>query len=113
MIPKINIENLNLWYGSFQALKEVNAAFLEKKITAIIGPSGCGKSTMLRVFNRMNDAIEGVRVKGRILIDEKNILDPDTDLVVLRKKVGMVFQRPNPFPCLYMKILFLDPRSMA
>ncbi len=107
MIPKIKIENLNLWYGSFQALKEVNAAFLEKRITAIIGPSGCGKSTMLRVFNRMNDMIEGVRTKGNILIDKENILGPGTDLVVLRKKVGMVFQRPNPFPLsIYENIVF-------
>ncbi|MFH1398124.1 MAG: phosphate ABC transporter ATP-binding protein PstB [Candidatus Omnitrophota bacterium] len=107
MIPKITIENLNLWYGSFQALKEVNAHFLEKRITAIIGPSGCGKSTMLRVFNRMNDTIEGVRTKGIILIDGENILDTGTDLVVLRKKVGMVFQRPNPFPLsIYENIVF-------
>ncbi|MBU0502870.1 MAG: phosphate ABC transporter ATP-binding protein PstB [Candidatus Omnitrophota bacterium] len=107
MTPKIKIENLNLWYGSFQALKEINAAFLEKRITAIIGPSGCGKSTMLRVFNRMNEMIEGVRTKGNILIDKENILDADTDLVVLRKKVGMVFQRPNPFPLsIYENIVF-------
>ncbi|MDD2752487.1 MAG: phosphate ABC transporter ATP-binding protein PstB [Candidatus Omnitrophica bacterium] len=104
---KIKVNHLNLWYGNFQALKEVGADFSEKKITAIIGPSGCGKSTMLRVFNRMNDLIEGVRTTGEILIDDRNILDSQTDLVALRKKVGMVFQRPNPFPLsVYENIIF-------
>jgi len=97
-MSKINIKNLNLWYGNFQALIGVNAAFEEKRITSIIGPSGCGKSTLLRVFNRMNDLIEGVRTEGAIMIDEENILSSSVDLVALRKKVGMVFQRPNPFP---------------
>lgn len=95
---KIVTKNLNLWYGDFQALIDVNAAFEEKKITAIIGPSGCGKSTLLRVFNRMNDLIEGTRIEGRALIDGADIVDPRADLVKLRKSVGMVFQRPNPFP---------------
>ncbi|MFZ5800263.1 MAG: phosphate ABC transporter ATP-binding protein PstB [Candidatus Omnitrophota bacterium] len=95
---KIKIENLNLWYGDFQALININAAVEEKCITSIIGPSGCGKSTLLRVFNRMNDLIEGVRIQGRIYIDGEDILSPKTDSVTLRKKVGMVFQRPNPFP---------------
>ena len=105
--PKIQINNLDLWYGDFQALKNINASFREKVITAIIGPSGCGKSTLLRVFNRMNDLIEGVRAKGEVLIDQENILDASTDLVVLRKKVGMVFQRPNPFPLsIYENIIF-------
>ncbi len=105
--PKIQINNLDLWYGDFQALKNINASFREKIITAIIGPSGCGKSTLLRVFNRMNDLIEGVRAKGEVLIDQENILDASTDLVVLRKKVGMVFQRPNPFPLsIYENIIF-------
>ncbi len=105
--PKLQINNLDLWYGDFQALKSINASFREKVITAIIGPSGCGKSTLLRVFNRMNDLIEGVRAKGEVLIDQENILDASTDLVVLRKKVGMVFQRPNPFPLsIYENIIF-------
>jgi phosphate transport system ATP-binding protein len=105
--PKIQINNLDLWYGDFQALKNINACFREKVITAIIGPSGCGKSTLLRVFNRMNDLIEGVRAKGEVLIDQENILDASTDLVVLRKRVGMVFQRPNPFPLsIYENIIF-------
>jgi phosphate transport system ATP-binding protein len=98
---------LNLWYADFQALKSVNAAFEEKKITAIIGPSGCGKSTLLRVFNRMNDLIEGVRMSGEALIDGQNIVNGKVDLVNLRKKVGMVFQRPNPFPLsIYENIVF-------
>jgi phosphate transport system ATP-binding protein len=85
----------------------VNAAFQANRITAIIGPSGCGKSTLLRVFNRMNDLIEGVRTGGSALIDDLDILAPDTDLVALRKKVGMVFQRPNPFPLsIYENIVF-------
>ena len=105
--PKLQINNLDLWYGDFQALKNINASFREKIITAIIGSSGCGKSTLLRVFNRMNDLIEGVRAKGEVLIDQENILDASTDLVVLRKKVGMVFQRPNPFPLsIYENIIF-------
>jgi phosphate transport system ATP-binding protein len=105
--PKLQINNLDLWYGDFQALKNINASFREKVITAIIGPSGCGKSTLLRVFNRMNDSIEGVRTRGEVLIDQENILDASTDLIVLRKKVGMVFQRPNPFPLsIYENIIF-------
>ncbi|MFH1093003.1 MAG: phosphate ABC transporter ATP-binding protein PstB [Candidatus Omnitrophota bacterium] len=106
-MAKIITKNLNLWYGAFQALKKVNSSFKENRITAIIGPSGCGKSTLLRVFNRMNDLIEGVRTEGEVLIDTKNILDLNTDLVALRKKVGMVFQRPNPFPLsIYENIVF-------
>ena len=104
---KIITKNLNLWYGTFQALKNVNSSIEVNRITAIIGPSGCGKSTLLRVFNRMNDLIEGVRTDGEVLIDDKNIIDSGTDLVVLRKKVGMVFQRPNPFPLsIYENIVF-------
>ncbi len=103
----INVENLNLWYGKFQALINVNAGFSEKQITAMIGPSGCGKSTLLRTFNRMNDLIEGVKTSGQILIDNENIFDQEMDLVALRKKVGMVFQRPNPFPLsIYENIAF-------
>jgi phosphate transport system ATP-binding protein len=107
MMSKIVTHNLDLWYGDFHALKDVNAAFEANRITAIIGPSGCGKSTLLRVFNRMNDLIDGVRTAGRALIDETDILAPDTDLVALRTKVGMVFQRPNPFPLsIYENIVF-------
>jgi phosphate transport system ATP-binding protein len=103
----IKVNNLNLWYADFQALININAHFAEKQITAIIGPSGCGKSTLLRVFNRMNDLIEGVRVGGEVFIDAENIILDKTDLVSLRKKVGMVFQRPNPFPLsIYENIVF-------
>jgi phosphate transport system ATP-binding protein len=103
----ITVSNLNLWYGDFQALKDINVSFGERLITAIIGPSGCGKSTLLRTFNRMNDLVDGVRTSGEILIDEINILAHHTDLVTLRKRVGMVFQRPNPFPLsIYENIVF-------
>ena len=106
-MAKIETQNLDLWYGNFQALKKVNSAFEPNKITAIIGPSGCGKSTLLRVFNRMNDLIEGVRTDGKVLLDGANILNGDADLVTLRKRVGMVFQRPNPFPLsIYENIVF-------
>jgi phosphate transport system ATP-binding protein len=106
-MAKIVTRNLNLWYSGFHALKDINSKFEANRITAIIGPSGCGKSTMLRVFNRMNDLIEGVRTNGEVLIDDTNILNSHTDLVALRKKVGMVFQRPNPFPLsIYENIVF-------
>ena len=96
--PKIKIQNLNLYYGNFQALKDINLAIPEREITAIIGPSGCGKSTLLRCLNRMNDLVSGVRIEGDVMIDGEAIYGPSVDLVRLRKKVGMVFQRPNPFP---------------
>lgn len=98
MENKIVIRDLNLHYGDFQALIQVNMDVPERRITALIGPSGCGKSTFLRVLNRMNDLIEGVRVSGEVLLDGQNIVGPEVDVVQLRKRVGMVFQRPNPFP---------------
>jgi phosphate transport system ATP-binding protein len=98
MKTKIKVDKLNLYYGNFHALKDISTEIPQKQVTAIIGPSGCGKSTMLRVFNRMNDLIEGVRTTGQIFLDGQGILGPKQDLVSLRKKVGMVFQRPNPFP---------------
>ncbi len=98
MTGKIAVKNLFLYYGNFQALKEINIDIEEKKITALIGPSGCGKSTLLRTLNRMNDLIKGVRIEGEVYLDGKNIYLNHTNLVELRKKVGMVFQRPNPFP---------------
>ena len=94
----IQTEKLNLFYGNFHALIDITMAIKRYQITAIIGPSGCGKSTLLRTFNRMNDLIEGVKVSGKICIDGADIGDSKVDLVTLRKKVGMVFQRPNPFP---------------
>ncbi len=96
--PIISAEKINLYYGMFHALKNVDLSIARKKITAIIGPSGCGKSTLLRVFNRMNDLIEGARVTGRVMLDGRDIYGSEMDLLGLRKKVGMVFQRPNPFP---------------
>jgi phosphate transport system ATP-binding protein len=96
-LPKIIVRGLNLYYGNFHALKNINLSIEARKITAIIGPSGCGKSTLLRTFNRMNDLIEGVKIEGEILIDGIDIYSSNVDLVSFRKKVGMVFQRPNPF----------------
>lgn len=106
----ITVQNLNLYYVDFQALKGINLSVEEKMITAIIGPSGCGKSTLLRVFNRMNDLIEGVRITGQVLIDGEEILDSKMDLITLRKKVGMVFQRPNPFPLSIYDNIAFGPR---
>jgi phosphate transport system ATP-binding protein len=98
MMNKIETKNLNLFYGDFQALKNINLYMKPNTVTALIGPSGCGKSTYLRTLNRMNDLIEGVRITGQTLIDGKNIYDKEVKLDELRKKVGMVFQKPNPFP---------------
>ena len=106
----IKIANLNLYYGKFQALKNVNLSIKENLITGIIGPSGCGKSTLLRVFNRMNDLIKNVRITGSILIDKKDIYSPVYDLILLRKNVGMVFQRPNAFPISIFDNVAYGPR---
>lgn len=95
---KMEVKDLDFYYGDFQALKNVNMPVSEKEITALIGPSGCGKSTFLRTLNRMNDLIEGTRVEGEVLLDGESIYKEDVDVVKLRKKVGMVFQQPNPFP---------------
>ncbi len=95
---KIKVENLNLYYGQKRVLHDISLSIPENKVTAIIGPSGCGKSSLVRLLNRMNDLIPGARVEGRVLIDGENIYDRDVDLVTLRKKVGLVFQKPNPFP---------------
>jgi phosphate transport system ATP-binding protein len=98
MASKIQTEALSLHYGKFSALANVNLSIQPRMITAIIGPSGCGKSTLLRCFNRMNDLAKGVRSTGRVLLDGVDILGITTDLSPLRRRVGMVFQRPNPFP---------------
>ncbi|WP_419763692.1 MAG: phosphate ABC transporter ATP-binding protein PstB [Arcobacter sp.] len=95
---KVKVEDLNLWYGDNHALHNISVDLFENKITALIGPSGCGKSTFLRCVNRMNDLINSVRIDGEIIIDNKNIYDKDVDEVSVRKRVGMVFQQPNPFP---------------
>jgi phosphate transport system ATP-binding protein len=94
----IEVRDLSLFYGEFQALKSIHLDIEARRITALIGPSGCGKSTFLRTLDRMNDLIEGVRISGKVIIDGEDIYLPRTDLLALRKKVGMVFQRPNPFP---------------
>jgi len=94
---KIETHNLNLYYGDFLALKDVDIRIPERNVTAIIGPSGCGKSTLLRCFNRMNDLVEQIKVEGEIIIEGQDIMAPATDLIHLRRKVGMVFQRPNVF----------------
>ncbi len=106
----VKTANLNLYYGSFQALKDIDLSIKENLITGIIGPSGCGKSTLLRVFNRMNDLIRGVRVTGAVLIDREDIHSPICDLILLRKKVGMVFQRPNAFPLSIFDNIAYGPR---
>jgi phosphate transport system ATP-binding protein len=95
---KIKIENLSAWYGEHQVLKNVSFDIYENKVTAIIGPSGCGKSTLIRCINRLHEVISQAKVAGKIYIDNKNIYDPDVDPMEIRKKVGMVFQQPNPFP---------------
>jgi phosphate transport system ATP-binding protein len=97
-LDKITARNLNLFYGQKQALKNVTMGIEPKRVTALIGPSGCGKSTFLRSLNRMNDLIDGVRVDGSVTVDGEDIYLPGTDVVELRKKVGMIFQRSNPFP---------------
>lgn len=94
----IEAKNLNIFYGDFQAIRDVNLKIVNNKITAIIGPSGCGKSTVLRAFNRMNDLVPTSRTRGEVLYHGKNIYDDDVDPVEVRRKVGMVFQKPNPFP---------------
>jgi phosphate transport system ATP-binding protein len=98
MAPKIQAKALDFWYGKFQALIKINISIRPRTITAIIGPSGCGKSTLLRCFNRLNELIGGVRTSGQILLDGQDIYGPGFPLTRLRKRVGMVFQRPNPFP---------------
>lgn len=94
----MSTSSLNFYYGDFKALNDINLKFYKNRVTALIGPSGCGKSTFLRCLNRLNDLIDGTKVEGEILLDNENIYDPDVDVVELRKRVGMVFQKPNPFP---------------
>lgn len=95
---KLETKNVNFFYGDFQALKNISMSVNDNEVVAFIGPSGCGKSTLLRLFNRMNDLVIGSKVEGEITLDGKNIYDPNLDVDELRKNVGMVFQRPNPFP---------------
>ena len=107
---KISIKNLDLFYGSFQALHSINMDIYENEITAFIGPSGCGKSTLLKNLNRMNDLVEGCRIEGEILLDGKNLFE-DIDVNILRKRVGMVFQKPNPFPMSIYDNIAYGPRT--
>ena len=109
----ISVKNCNLWYGDFQALKNVNIEIPEKEVTAFIGPSGCGKSTFLKILNRMNDLVEGCKIEGEFVIGGVNIFDKETDVNILRKNVGMVFQKPNPFHMnIYDNIAFA-PRTFG
>jgi phosphate transport system ATP-binding protein len=107
---KIKVEKCNLYYGENHALHDIELNIEDNTIAALIGPSGCGKSTFLRTLNRMNDLIDGVRINGNILVDGQNIYAPDTDVVSLRKRVGMVFQRPNPFPMSIYDNIAYGPR---
>lgn len=106
----IRTENLNLWYGSHHALKDININIPKNKITALIGPSGCGKSTFLKTLDRMNDLVKDVRIEGRVELDGRNIYDPDVDVTALRKRVGMVFQKANPFPMSIYDNIAYGPR---
>lgn len=107
---KITVTDLNLYYGQFHALKGINLAFPAREITALIGPSGCGKSTLLKSLNRMNDLVEGCRITGEVKIDGEDIYHPDTDVTLLRKRAGMVFQKPNPFPMSVYDNIAYGPR---
>jgi phosphate ABC transporter, ATP-binding protein len=109
-LNKFTIEDLNLYYGAFQALKNINIILPEKQITAFIGPSGCGKSTLLKTLNRMNDLVEGCRITGKVLLEEEDIYG-DMDINLLRKRVGMVFQKPNPFPMTVYDNIAYGPRT--
>ena len=110
MGKKIEIQNLNLHYGATHALKDVSMNIEEKAVTAFIGPSGCGKSTLLKCLNRMNDLVDNVRIEGEILLDGEDIYAPKVDTTILRKKVGMVFQQPNPFPMSIYDNIAYGPR---
>ncbi|MEW6717979.1 MAG: phosphate ABC transporter ATP-binding protein PstB [Chloroflexota bacterium] len=109
---KISIEHLHFFYGDFLALSDISLDIQDRQITALIGPSGCGKSTFLRCLNRMNETIPGTRAEGRILLDGQDIFSRDTDVVDLRRRVGMVFQRPNPFPQSIFDNVAFGPRVL-
>ncbi len=110
---KMGVRDLHLFYGDFQALKGITLPIKERQITALIGPSGCGKSTFLRCLNRMNDTIPGVQVSGNVVLDGQDIYAPDFDVVNLRRRVGMVFQRPNPFPQSIFDNVAFGPRVLG
>jgi phosphate transport system ATP-binding protein len=106
----LETHDMHVYYGSFRAVKEVNLNIEPQKITALIGPSGCGKSTVLRAFNRMNDLIPVARLEGEVVFHDKNIYDPDVDAVEVRRRIGMVFQKPNPFPKSIYENISFGPR---
>lgn len=110
-MSKLSISNMNLWYSDFQALKNLNMEIRENEITAFIGPSGCGKSTFLKSLNRMNDLVPGCRIEGSLLLDGEDMYAPDFDVNQLRKRVGMVFQHPNPFPMSIYDNIAYGPRT--
>lgn len=109
----VDIRNVNLWYGEKQALFDVSLPIRRNSITALIGPSGCGKSTLLRSINRMNDLVEGCRVEGEMMFDGENLYDPNLDINKLRVKIGMVFQKPNPFPMTIRDNLTYGPKLLG
>ncbi|WP_392486457.1 phosphate ABC transporter ATP-binding protein PstB [Haloimpatiens sp. FM7315] len=106
----LETKSLNLFYGDHQALKDINLQFKKNSVTALIGPSGCGKSTFLRTINRMNDLVEGVKITGEVIYEDKNIYSGKWDTIELRKKIGMVFQKPNPFPMSIFDNIAYGPR---
>ena len=110
-VNKFDVSRMDLYYGNFHALKNINIAIPEREITAFIGPSGCGKSTFLKSLNRMNDLVEGCRITGDILLDGVDIYKDKMDVNVLRKRVGMVFQKPNPFPMSIYDNIAYGPRT--
>lgn len=112
-MSKIEVKNLNFFYDDFQALTDISLDIRDRQITALIGPSGCGKSTFLRCLDRMNDTISGTRLEGKILLDGQDIYAEDTDVVDLRRRVGMVFQRPNPFPKSIFDNVAFGPRVLG
>lgn len=110
-MSKISIQNLDLYYSDFHALKDINMNIEDREITAFIGPSGCGKSSLLKCINRMNDLVEGCKITGNILLDNKNIYDKNIDVNLIRKRIGMVFQKPNPFPMSIYDNIAYGPRT--
>ena len=108
---KFEIKDLNLYYGDYHALKNINMDLAENEITAFIGPSGCGKSTLIKTLNRMNDLVDCVRIEGKVYLDGEDIYDPKVDTTLLRKKMGMVFQQPNPFPMSIYDNVAFGPRT--
>lgn len=110
-MDKLIIKDFDLYYDDFHALKDINMNIAEKEITAFIGPSGCGKSSLLKSLNRMNDLVEGCKITGEVLLDGKNIFDKDVDVNKLRKRIGMVFQKPNPFPMSIYDNIAYGPRT--